>query len=84
MCPPGPLLPLPTSKLIAPFVPFLAESLWQILAGVFGETACESVHLCDYPDHEVAHIDDQLSERMQLVREISSLRLAQPWSLMYS
>ena len=38
-----------TAKLIAPFTPFLAEALWQNLAGVFGERAVESVHLCDYP-----------------------------------
>ncbi len=40
---------LTVSKLIAPFVPFLAEAMWQNLAGVFGARAAESVHLCDYP-----------------------------------
>lgn len=39
-----------TAKLIAPFVPFLAEQIWQNLAaGVFGERVASSVHLCDYP-----------------------------------
>ncbi len=64
---------LTLSKLIAPFVPFLAEAIWQNLAGVFGARAVESVHLCDYPQPDAALIDAQLSERMQLLREIASL-----------
>ncbi len=35
--------------------------------------AVESVHLCDYPTGDPAAIDEQLSERMALVREIVSL-----------
>jgi isoleucyl-tRNA synthetase len=62
-----------TAKLVAPFVPFLAETLWQNLAGVFGQRAVTSVHLCDYPTADDALIDDALSQRMELVREISSL-----------
>ncbi|HEY4722491.1 MAG TPA: class I tRNA ligase family protein, partial [Anaerolineae bacterium] len=80
---------LTTCKLIAPFVPFLAEELWQNLAvaafcgaGVspaqaVGTTApqavVESVHLCDYPCGDPAAVDELLSERMALVREIVSL-----------
>jgi isoleucyl-tRNA synthetase len=65
-----------TAKLIAPFVPFLAESLWQNLsAGARSEErgASESVHLCDYPTGDPAVVDEALSARMNLVREISSL-----------
>ncbi len=64
---------LTTSKLVAPFVPFLAETLWRNLAGVFGERALESVHLCDYPQPDLAAIDSRLSLQMQLLREIASL-----------
>lgn len=64
---------LEISKLIAPFVPFLAETMWQNLAGVFGGLAPQSVHLCEYPVADQGAIDKLLSERMQLVREISSL-----------
>ena len=64
---------LTTARLVAPFVPFLAESIWQNLAGIFGSQVVESVHLCDYPKGDVAAVDHQLSRRMQLVRDITSL-----------
>ncbi|MEM8865493.1 MAG: isoleucine--tRNA ligase [Planctomycetota bacterium] len=61
-----------TSKLIAPFTPFLAETFWQNLSSVVdGEP--ESVHLCDYPEADTSLIDEDLSERMATVRLISSL-----------
>jgi isoleucyl-tRNA synthetase len=64
---------LSTSKLIAPFVPFVAEHLWRHLTRVFDGRAVESVHLCDYPDSDGKAIDQQLSQQMMLAREISSL-----------
>jgi isoleucyl-tRNA synthetase len=64
---------LTTAKLIAPFTPFLAESLWRNLAGVFGERATESVHLCDYPTADASAVDETLSQRMKLLRDIASL-----------
>jgi isoleucyl-tRNA synthetase len=65
-----------TSQLVAPFVPFLAETLWQNLkqgAQSGGQGVAESVHLCDYPTGDAAVIDEALSARMNLVREIASL-----------
>lgn len=65
---------LTTAKLIAPFTPFLAEELWQNLAvAPFGTRTNESVHLCDYPTGEADEIDERLSARMNVVREIASL-----------
>nr|WP_261342527.1 DUF5915 domain-containing protein [Botrimarina colliarenosi] len=69
-----------TSKLIAPFTPFLAEAMWGNLAGVFlqengGDAALASVHLADYPEADASLIDEALSERMGLVRLIASLGL---------
>ncbi len=65
---------LTTMKLIAPFVPFLAEAIWQNLAvAAFDGRASESVHLCDYPAPDPGAIDEDLSNRMALVREIVSL-----------
>ena len=64
---------LTTSKMVAPFVPFLSESLWRNLAGIFGDAALESVHLCDYPEPDATAVDEELSQRMRLLREIASL-----------
>ena len=64
---------LATSKMIAPFVPFLAETLWRNLSGPPGDTQPASVHLCDYPNSDPELIDEELSERMSLLREIASL-----------
>ncbi len=65
---------LTTTRLVAPFVPFLAEHLWQNLAvTIFGDRVPESVHLCDYPECDAAATDETLSAQMNLVREISSL-----------
>jgi isoleucyl-tRNA synthetase len=70
---------LTLSKLIAPFTPFLAETMWRNLAvaAFSGRPAAEqppeSVHLCDYPRPDAHRIDRPLSERMALAREIVSL-----------
>ncbi|MGD0654359.1 MAG: class I tRNA ligase family protein [Thermoguttaceae bacterium] len=70
---------LTTCKLIAPFVPFLAEEMWHNLAvAAFADKPAEaqpveSVHLCDYPAAALEAVDKLLSERMALVREIVSL-----------
>jgi isoleucyl-tRNA synthetase len=65
---------LTTAKLVAPFLPFLAERLWRDLAVTpFGQRVPESVHLCDYPPGEAGVVDPLLSARMSVVREIVSL-----------
>ncbi len=70
---------LTTCKLIAPFVPFLAEEMWQNLAvAAFegrpkGAVPAESVHLCDYPIGDALAIDIVLFDCMALTREIVSL-----------
>lgn len=64
---------LELTKMIAPFVPFLAETLWQRLTEPFGEAVRKSVHLCDYPSAIDDRIDAKLSASMNLLREIASL-----------
>jgi len=65
---------LATAKMIAPFTPFIAETLWQNLAvAPFGDRVHQSVHLCDYPQANAAVIDETLSTRIALGREIVSL-----------
>lgn len=61
------------TKVVAPFVPFLAESMWQILTAPVQGKVRESVHLCDYPGVQPEQIDSTLASRMQLLREIASL-----------
>ncbi|TWT64665.1 isoleucine--tRNA ligase [Allorhodopirellula solitaria] len=61
------------TKLIAPFVPFLAERLWQELTRPFGDRVLASVHLCDYPASDETRVDTQLSTSMKVLREIASL-----------
>lgn len=64
---------LEITKLIAPFVPFLAEKLWQQLTAPFAGSVIKSVHLCHYPNVDPERIDTTLSEQMTLLREIASL-----------
>ncbi|MDP2664332.1 MAG: isoleucine--tRNA ligase, partial [bacterium] len=58
------------SKLLAPFTPFLAESIYKEL----GEKG-ESVHLEDYPLPKKGLVDEKLEKEMALVRELVNLGL---------
>ncbi len=64
------------AKLVAPFLPFAAEDVWQNLV-VRGspDLAGESVHFCDWPQPDAASIDEDLSRVMRTVREVVSLGL---------
>ena len=64
-----------TTKLVAPFVPFVSETIWKNLAGSF-ENATKSVHLCDYPVCNDQWKNETLSGQMNLMREIASLGLS--------
>ena len=64
------------SKLIAPFVPFLSEDIYQNLVRSVDDTAPESVHLCDFPTADESLIDEDLNAQMSALREVVSLGLA--------
>ncbi|MBN2196373.1 MAG: class I tRNA ligase family protein [Polyangiaceae bacterium] len=65
------------AHLIAPFVPFFAEEMYQnLVRGVGIPDAAESVHLADYPAADGALVDRRLAEEMAAVREIISLGLS--------
>ena len=64
---------LETSKLIAPFVPFMAEAIYRDLRT---DADPISVHLCDYPSQDAAREDVALDDAMRLVRDLASLGLA--------
>ncbi len=61
------------AKLLAPFMPFIAEEMYQNLVKSVDATAPESVHLCDYPQADEALIDEQLVEDTRLVMRLVSL-----------
>ena len=61
------------SKLIAPTMPFMAETLYQNLVRSVDEGAVESVHLCKWPGFDSAVIDDGLNRDMTLVMRLASL-----------
>ena len=58
------------ARLIAPCVPFLAETLWQNLRT---DRDAESVHLLDYPSADATLSDPQLSADMDAVLRIVGL-----------
>ncbi len=60
------------SKMVAPFVPFVAEAMWKSLTESVTGKVRESVHLCDYPLGEKLRLDTTLSERMSVLQEIAS------------
>ncbi len=63
------------AKLTAPFIPFLAEYLYQELHSPTKTSGGGSVHLEDWPKLEEKLINKELEEQMKLVREICSLAL---------
>ncbi|MGQ9545626.1 MAG: isoleucine--tRNA ligase [Dehalococcoidia bacterium] len=61
------------SRLLAPFVPFIAEELYQNLVRSIGTETRESVHLADFPIADETKIDDALNTDVQLAMRIASL-----------
>jgi len=83
-----------TTKLIAPFTPFISDSMYQNLVRSHDDAAPISVHLCDYPvtaetkSAVASHVDAKLNEEIEMVRQLvscgraarsaSKLRVRQP------
>ncbi len=61
------------TRLLAPFVPFLAESIHDNLVRAVDAAAPPSVHLTDYPAVDPAAIDEMLSADMAAVLEVVRL-----------
>ena len=61
------------SKIIAPFVPFMAEEIYQNLVVGLDKTAPESVHLCLWPEVEEKAVDRKLEQEMDLAYKIVKL-----------
>ena len=80
-------------KLIAPFLPFISESIYQNIVKNVDETAPESVHLCDFPKCDESFIDKNLEKNMdnvlkvvflgRLCRNSSNIKNRQPLQAVY-
>ncbi|MBQ4047067.1 MAG: isoleucine--tRNA ligase [Clostridia bacterium] len=81
------------SKVIAPFVPFLADEIYQNLVRSTDDSAPLSVHLCDFPVCDESKIDADLEKNMDLTlrvvvlgracRAASAIKNRQPLSVLY-
>ncbi len=60
-------------RLLAPFMPFLAEELYQRLVRAVDPAAPESVHLCPWPEADRELVDRELENEVALVRTAISL-----------
>jgi isoleucyl-tRNA synthetase len=61
------------TRLIAPFVPFVAESIYQNLVRTVDKNAPESVHLCKYPKAAGSVIDKELERDMDAVLNVAQM-----------
>ncbi|MDQ4005855.1 MAG: class I tRNA ligase family protein, partial [Actinomycetota bacterium] len=59
------------ARLMAPFTPFLTDSIWGNLVG--RTHGPESVHLADYPEVETSARDEDLEAGMELARRVVEL-----------
>ncbi len=57
-------------KLAAPMIPFMTEDIYQNLVRTNDKSAPESIHLCDYPVADEAHIDKELEKNMDGVLKV--------------
>ncbi len=58
------------SKVIAPFVPFMAENIYQNIVRNFDKSAPESVHLCEFPPADEKMINRPLENGMDHVLKL--------------
>ena len=81
------------SKLCAPFIPFLAEEIYQNLVVNNVPGAPESVHLCDFPVADRSKVDADIEEQMDALveaiqlgracRNTANLKVRQPVQKLY-
>ncbi len=64
------------AKLLAPFVPFVTEIMYQnLVRSAYPAQAYESVHHTAWPQADAAVVDESLIEQMALARQVASLGL---------
>lgn len=64
------------TRVIAPYVPFVAESIYQNIERPFFTDAKESIHLCDFPKVVGKYINKEIEDSMNLVLDIVVLARA--------
>ena len=67
---------LTLAKVCAPFIPFMAEEIWQNLAVGHLPEAEESVHFCAFPAADERCIDPEMEEQMAALIEVKALGLS--------
>jgi isoleucyl-tRNA synthetase len=63
-------------KVLAPFVPYVTEVMYQNLVREVHEGAHESVHHTDWPEVDQEAVDEKLVDQMALARRVASLGLS--------
>ncbi len=58
------------TRLIAPYMPFISEALWQNLVRSVANDVPESVHLADWPSYDPALIDEDLRADVALAQRV--------------
>ncbi len=61
------------NRLMAPFMPFWTEDMYQNMVRSANPNAPESVHLTSFPEVDSALMDEALIRKMDLVRDVVSL-----------
>ena len=62
-----------TVRLLAPFIPFLADEMYRNLVASVDATAPASVHLTDFPIVDDTQIDEKLSREMAIAMDVVAL-----------
>jgi isoleucyl-tRNA synthetase len=63
-------------RLLAPFIPFVTEMIYQNLVRSVRPQAYESVHHTSWPAADESVLDSELAEQMALARQVASLGLS--------
>jgi isoleucyl-tRNA synthetase len=61
------------ARLVAPFIPHVAEAMWQNLVAAVDDAAPDSVHLADFPRAAAAAHDVALEDGVTLARRVVAL-----------
>jgi isoleucyl-tRNA synthetase len=61
------------SKLLAPFIPFVAEDIYQNLVKSVDKNAPESVHLAEFPVADTGLIDNEIIADTELAMQVCSM-----------